>query len=52
MDYHENESIYTIPDDRVNAPSSTEIEERFFNRIIFSNITNNIYINRVYSNYE
>ena len=50
MDYHEIESTYTISDDRVNAPSSTEIEERFFNRIIFSNITNNIYINRVYSN--
>ena len=28
MDYHEIESTYTISDDRVNAPSSTEIEER------------------------
>ena len=26
MDYHENEFKYTIPDDRVNDPSS--IEER------------------------
>ena len=34
MDYHENESTYTISDDRVNDPSSIEIEERSSNRII------------------
>ena len=28
MDYYENESKYTISDDRVNDPSSIEIEER------------------------
>ena len=50
MDYYENESKYTISDDRVNDPSSIEIEERSSNRIIFSNTTNNVYINRVYSN--
>ncbi len=34
MDYYENESKYTISDDRVNDPSSIEIEERSSDRII------------------